>query len=104
MSDAATIHAHVKDLIAGVEILDTQEHTGNGFHTVVCMVAHPKREIDATSFVRSAKKKGLIGSGTPSASNRNKLIVGYVTMADGLTLRVKRCDRPGIEVYCSFKV
>lgn len=73
-----TAHQHIKDLISGAEIVSSREYE----NVVDCHVVHPKRKIDPTSFVRQAKKKGLIVGSIPSASNRNKIIVAYITVAD----------------------
>jgi hypothetical protein len=99
-------HSHIHELVTGSMVLSSRQYdVGNGLGVVVeCMVMHPKRLISPTSFVRSAKKKGLIGSGTPDACNRNKLIVAYVTVADrSAELCIKGTNEGHLRVEVRFK-
>lgn len=101
MSRVATALSLIEQLIKGVKINSFREQE----HAVVFLVEHPKRKIDPTSFVRAAKKLGWIAGGTPSASNRNKIIVAYITPPDRTTeLCVKGTTEGPIHVEVRFKV
>jgi hypothetical protein len=97
-------HNHIANLIAGVMFISTNEYNNEPSKLVRCEVTHPKRTIDPTSFVRSAKKQGLIANGTHDACNRNKFIVAYVTVADGSAeLCIKGTNQGHLEVEVRFK-
>jgi len=100
MSRIALAHGYIEQLVAGAEIVSTRETD----HAVDCMVVHPKRKIDPTSFARAAKKYSLIVGCTPSASNRNKLIVAYITVADrSAELCVKGTNEGPVHVEVRFR-
>lgn len=101
MSNIDLAHAHIRQLIAGVEFKSTRDSSPD---RVNCLVTHPKREINTTSFVRAAKKQGLNVGATPSASNRNEYIVAYITMADkSAELLVKGTNDGPIYIDVTFK-